>query len=123
MFFYQELYFDSLMSQNKLVQYIANSIILKSDIILLLISNNKEADGFFFFLRNGFHARAKGCTNHNDFFFWKLFLLVAYLDQNLQCLKGLYYMIKGQTFNGIEKIRDFITFYVLAFQLQSGNKS
>lgn len=54
MFFYQELYFDSLMSQNKLVQYIANSMILKSDIILLLISNNKEADGFFFLKKMAF---------------------------------------------------------------------
>lgn len=51
MFFYQELYFDSLMSQNKLVQYIANSMILKLDIILPVISNNKVADvfGSFFF--------------------------------------------------------------------------
>lgn len=48
MFFYQELYFDSLMSQNKLVQYIAKSLILKSDIIPPLISNNKVADGWGF---------------------------------------------------------------------------
>lgn len=112
MFFYQELYFDSLMSQNKLVQYIANSMILKSDIILLLISNNKVADGFFFFFfRNGFYVREKGCTNQNNFFFCNLFLLVAYLDQNLQCLKGLHYVTNGQTFNGIKKTRGFIRFY------------
>lgn len=115
MFFYQELYFDSLMSQNKLVQYIANSMILKLDIILPVISNNKVADVFgSFFFRNGFHVRVKSCTNQNYFFFWKLLLLVAYLDQSLQCLKGLHYLIKGQAFSGIEKTRGFITFYGFA---------
>lgn len=68
MFFYQELYFDSLMSQNKLVQYIAKSLILKSDIIPPLISNNKVADGWGFF-RNGFHVRVKGLHKPKLFLF------------------------------------------------------
>lgn len=74
MFFYQELYFDSLMSQNKLVQYIANSMILKSDIILLLISNNKEADGFFFF-KKWLSCQSKGLHKPQWFLFLEVVLV------------------------------------------------
>lgn len=33
--------------------------------------------------------------------------MVAYLDQNLQCMKRLHYTTKGQTFNGVQKIKRF----------------
>lgn len=81
-------------------------MILKSDIILPLISNNKVADGFFFFfLAMAFMSKA--ARTKITSFSESSSCMVAYLDQNLQCMKRLHYTTKGQTFNGIQKIKRF----------------